>query len=1003
MITNFLKNHRLYVKQLTLISFITLVCISCAQSPNGNSKVLVFSKTSGFRHSSIAAGIKAIEQLGTQHNFEVDATEDASLFNEENLKNYSAVIFLNTTGDVLDYYQQADFERYIQAGGGFVGIHAATDTEYEWPWFGRLVGAYFNGHPAVQKATINVNHSHNHPALEGIPESFTKEDEFYNFKNINPNLNVLMTIDENSYKGGTNGDNHPVTWFHDYDGGRAFYTEFGHTDKTYVNPEFLKIVTGGIKYAMGNGVLDYSKATSDRVPEENRFVQTVLAESMDEPMEMDVLDRYRIAIVERKGALRVFNTLQNKLETVATLPVYTGQEDGLLGIAVDPDYKNNKWIYMIYSPPGDEPKQNVSRFVFDGSKLDMESEKVILEIPTQRDECCHSGGSLEFDAQGNLYISVGDDTNPFKSNGFAPMDESPGRSAWDAQKSSANTNDLRGKILRIKPEADGTYSIPKGNLFPPGTPKTRPEIYVMGCRNPYRISIDQEKGYLYWGDVGPDAGKNDSLRGPKGHDEINQARHAGFWGWPFTRGNNKAYYDYDFETKKSGKQFNPQALINDSPYNTGKKELPPAQPSFIWYGYDKSEEFPWVGTGGRTAMAGPVFYSHHFLNSRNPFPDYFNGKFFAYEWIRGWIYIVTTDQDGNYVKAEPFIPNTKLMHTTDMVFGHDGSLYLLEYGDKWFKQNADSKLSKIKYVSGNRKPIARITTDKKAGGVPLKVRFSAADSEDYDKDSLTYEWNFTNGNDIESTTLNPSFIFKTQGKYQVTLTVTDTKGNASKATQEIQAGNTPPIVSIVLDDTTSVFEDYGRVKYKVVVTDEEDGGTEDGSIKPSDILVTFHYIPQGKDMTLAAQGHQVIQIPEGKVLMDGSDCKACHAIDKKVNGPALIEVAKKYTKSDTDYLVKKVLNGGSGVWGETVMSAHPQLKKVDVQKMVEYILSLNKAKQKNKNQITAEGVLKFTEHIGDDKTGVYLLKASYRDKGHQTMEPLFSSDQFIWHKKNLKK
>ncbi|MEQ6119096.1 ThuA domain-containing protein [Reichenbachiella sp. MALMAid0571] len=1001
--TIFLKKTCLFGRQLMLFSLIALISISCSQPPGGEKKVLVFSKTSGFRHSSIAAGIEAIKKLGSQHNFAVDATEDASWFNEDNLKNYSAVIFLNTTGDVFDYYQQADFERYIQAGGGFVGIHAATDTEYEWPWYGRLVGAYFNGHPAVQKATINVNHSHKHPALEGIPESFTKEDEFYNFKNINPNLNVLMTIDENSYKGGTNGDNHPVTWYHDYDGGRAFYTEFGHTDQTYVNPEFLKIVLGGINYAMGNGVLNYSKATSDRVPEENRFVQTVLAESMDEPMEMDVLDRYSLIIVERKGAVRVFNTLQNKLKTIATIPVYTGQEDGLLGVAVDPDYKNNHWIYMIYSPPGDEPKQNVSRFVFDGKNLDMESEKIVLEIATQRDECCHSGGSLEFDAQGNLYISVGDDTNPFKSNGYAPIDESPGRSAWDAQKSSANTNDLRGKILRIKPEADGSYSIPEGNLFPPGTPKTRPEIYVMGCRNPYRISIDKERGYLYWGDVGPDAGKNDSLRGPKGHDEINQARHAGFWGWPFTRGDNKAYYDYDFENKTSGKQFNPQALINDSPYNTGKRELPPAQPSFIWYGYDKSEEFPWVGTGGRTAMAGPVFYSHHFLNARNAFPDYFDGKLFAYEWIRNWIYIITTDEEGNYMKAEPFIPNTKLIHTSDMVFGHDGSLYLLEYGDKWFKQNADSRLSKIEYVSGNRKPIARITTDKQAGGVPLKVRFSAANSEDYDKDSLTYQWSFTGENGVESVEQNPSFIFKTQGKYKVTLTVTDTEGNASGTTQEIQAGNTPPEVRIVLDDTTSLYKDYGRMKYKVVVTDKEDGSTEDGSIKPSDILVTFHYIPQGKDMTLAAQGHQIKQIPEGKVLMDGSDCKACHAIDKKVNGPALMEIAKKYTKSDTDYLVKKVLNGGSGVWGETVMSAHPQLAEADVQKMVEYILSLNEVQPKNKNQLAAEGVVKFTQHLGDDKTGIYLLKASYIDKGNQNMEPLFSSDQVIWKKENSKK
>ncbi|MFT7036007.1 MAG: cytochrome c, partial [Cyclobacteriaceae bacterium] len=243
---------KLFSYQVKLIArfflpvFVVLFCFACGQ-PNQGKKVLVFSKTLGWRHSSIETGVAALQKLGQQYSFEVDATEDASTFNEDNLKQYDAVIFLNTTGNVLDYYQQADFERYIQSGGGFVGVHAATDTEYDWPWYGRLVGAYFTSHPKIQEAKINVLSTHAHQSLDSIPESFTKTDEFYNFKNINPELNVLMTIDETTYEGGINGASHPMTWYHEYDGGRVFYTNFGHTEETYTEAYFLKMLRGGIE------------------------------------------------------------------------------------------------------------------------------------------------------------------------------------------------------------------------------------------------------------------------------------------------------------------------------------------------------------------------------------------------------------------------------------------------------------------------------------------------------------------------------------------------------------------------------------------------------------------------------------------------------------------------------------------------------------------------------------------------------------------------------------
>jgi len=232
--------------KLLVLSILLLAGISTFARP----KVLVFTKTKGFHHASIPVGIAAVVKLGQENNFDVDTTTDAAKFTYSNLKQYAAVIFLSTTGDVLNDAQQAEFEKYIKAGGGFVGVHAATDTEYDWPWYGNLVGAYFKSHPAQQMATFNVV-DRNFIATKHLPAEWKRFDELYNFKWMAPNLHVLITIDEKSYTGGTMGDNHPMSWYHDYDGGRAFYTELGHTDESYADPLYLQHLLGGIKYAMG--------------------------------------------------------------------------------------------------------------------------------------------------------------------------------------------------------------------------------------------------------------------------------------------------------------------------------------------------------------------------------------------------------------------------------------------------------------------------------------------------------------------------------------------------------------------------------------------------------------------------------------------------------------------------------------------------------------------------------------------------------------------------------
>ncbi|WP_442587296.1 ThuA domain-containing protein [Pedobacter sp. AW31-3R] len=215
-------------------------------------KVLVFSKTQGFHHQSIATGIRAIQDLGKANKFEVDTTTDAGKFSTAYLKQFSAVIFLSPTGDVLNEAQQQAFEKYIQAGGGFAGIHAATDCEFEWSWYGKLVGAYFNGHPKQQEAILRITDRKN-TSTRHLPEVWKRKDEWYNFKSVAEGLQILMTIDEKSYDAGETkmGDVHPVSWYHAYDGGRAFYTALGHTEESYSDPLFLQHLLGGIRYAIG--------------------------------------------------------------------------------------------------------------------------------------------------------------------------------------------------------------------------------------------------------------------------------------------------------------------------------------------------------------------------------------------------------------------------------------------------------------------------------------------------------------------------------------------------------------------------------------------------------------------------------------------------------------------------------------------------------------------------------------------------------------------------------
>jgi glucose/arabinose dehydrogenase len=593
---------------------------------------------------------------------------------------------------------------------------------------------------------------------------------------------------------------------------------------------------GPVKASTASGP---SAATSD-------FEQVKLAsgpDDMGEPMTMAILPNGDVLHDSRDGT--IFYTTKDGLTHVAAkIPVYNHDEEGLQGMAVDNHFSHDRWVYVYYAPPLNTPKTDapdwgtpadfapyvghnqLSRFqLTSGNTIDMASEQKIMQVgPTNRGICCHVGGNIDFDNAGNLYLSAGDDSNPFASDGYAPLDDRPGRnSAYDARRSAANTNDLRGKLLRIHPNPDGSYSIPDGNLFPPGTPKTRPEIYAMGFRNPFRFTVDRKTGIVYLADYGPDAQQADPNRGPENTVEYNRITKAGNFGWPLCIGNNTPYRAYDFATGVSGPAFDCQHPVNDSPYNTGLTNLPPAQPAWIWNHYAGNPLFPQLGGQG-APMGGPVYHYDPSLNSSAAFPSSYDGQFFAYEFSQHWIKPIQMDSKGNIQQINTLTNGRDWAHLVepmDEEFGPDGSLYVLDYGSNWFGGSLDTGLYKINYAPGDKSPTANISATPTSGKSPLTVQFNGSGSTDPENDPLTYAWDFDGNGTVDSTAANPSFTYTANGQYYARLVVTDPSGRTGSAAIHVTVGNTAPQVSFSTPPNGLTFSDGQVVNWHVNVTDPD--------------------------------------------------------------------------------------------------------------------------------------------------------------------------------------
>lgn len=730
--------------------------------------ILVVSLTPDYRHESIPAGNRALRELGTRiaesdsvsevfvdiidSEGEHAATPPTEFPTEASrLSKYDVIVFNNSNDAtspnstetlVLSPDQEEAFKEYVRSGGGVVGIHSAIDNQTAGSFFSHVFGTYYEQHASFQEGTIHVT-DRVHPSTDHLPTEWEVTSEWYTFQATpRGESHILMTADETSYDGKQMDDEaprHPMAWAREVAGGRAWYTALGHAPDLFDDEKFRTHLLGGIRWAAG---LAGGRATGTVW---NAYTKTPLATDTQSPTTLEVTPDGRVFYVDRRDynndstdAIISIDPETNARTTVLELPVDSRRLNGLKGMVLDPEFEKNGWIYLFYGPRSgaiEEPHNRLSRFTVSNGTIDRSTETEILRVPMQRQVGGHIGGDLAWGPDGRqLYLSLGDDTYCCDTD-YAPLDERDGRAGYDAQRTSANTADLRGSILRIVPLNDGSYLIPEGNLFTEANGyqdeiedgRVRPEIYVMGMRNPYRITVDETTGTLYWGDYGPDAGSWDAERGPLATVEYNRAGEPGFYGWPYFTGENIPYKHYNFETDTSGRLFSAERPINGSANNTGLKELPPAEGSMIpaphsweayleypseWSGhvsYDRLREVPFPQLAGGAPMQGPVYY-HKQGHDDSALPRYYNGKAFILERGQNWIKYITFGKEGRPVEVEPFLPGVEFKRPMDLTVGPDGALYLAEWGSEYGAPNEDSGIYRIAAHQSSKYPVVSEST-----------------------------------------------------------------------------------------------------------------------------------------------------------------------------------------------------------------------------------------------------------------------------------------------------
>ncbi len=618
-----------------------------------------------------------------------------------------------------------------------------------------------------------------------------------------------------------------------------------------------------------------STAAAQEFPDQSRFQKVTLNDRPGEPMSLAVLPDGRVLHAARTGEIRLHDPRTGTNNIVTDMKespqkLYQHDEEGVQGIALDPNFAENRWVYVYYSPRLDTPSDVIgtginegdapetlttdadrarlalfngytllSRFKFQDNRLAFNTEQEILRVPASRGLCCHVGGQIDFDGEGNLYLSTGDDTNPFQSAGYAPLDDRANRNpAFDARRTSGNTNDLRGKLLRIKVSEDGSYITPQGNLFRRGQAQTRPEIYAMGFRNPFRFAVNRVTGHVYVGDYSPDAQAADPALGPEGIGRWMIVRRAVNFGWPFCITPSDPYVDHDFTPgAPEGETFNCFGPTNDSRNNTGLRQLPGVTQPDAWYSYNTGAElfpelFQNAEGNGIGPMGGPALQFDRNISSPFRWPRAFDGQPIFYEWTRDYAKVFELNRpNGNQLADIHHLfggddaqnPNVVLDNPMDMEFGPDNALYTLEYGTGFFAELPAAQLARIDYVRGGQyTPVVRGSATPASGTTaPLTVQFSSAGTKDDNGDRLVYAWDFDSNGTVDSRIANPTHTYTAKGVYEATLRVTDQTGRSASWQVRVVVGNQAPQVSLSVVSTTPPFNFGDTVNFTVTITDDQ--------------------------------------------------------------------------------------------------------------------------------------------------------------------------------------
>ena len=717
-----------------------------------------------------------------------------------------------------------------------------------------------------------------------------------------------------------------------------------------------------------------------------RLEREVVVAAADDPVALDFGPSGSIFFVERTGTVKKWEATTGGVSVVGRVPSLTKADAGALGFVLARDFATSGHFFLLYVPEprlADRPHElRVSRFSVRDGRLVDGSEAVLLAIPLEGgDSPAHCGGGLAWDAAGNLLIGIGDNSPPQDLPAVHP-DELP----RDSRRSAANSQDLRGKILRITPAADGTYTIPQGNMFADRS-VGRPEVWLMGARNPFRIAVDAQTGRVVWGDVGGNVDPALDL-GPEGYDELNVTSAPGFYGWPFCSGPNEPWRSFDGATRRArGPFFDPLHVVNESKGNTGLVSLPPSQPALLWYPTSESREWPQLGSGGRSITSGPVYRYDAYPNSTVRLPESLDGAILWGEWMRNFLAVARVAADGTLQSVERLMPDTIFRKPSDLRLGPDGALYIAEYGDAW-AGNTTGQITRVLYRRGHRAPIAQASASVIAGPAPLSVTFDAGGSSDPDagdREALTFSWKFDGATGATGATA--THVFSETGRFPVELTVRDPHGLEARSTVVIAVGNTPPVVRITQPADGSFFEYDRPVAYQVEAVD-----AEDGVLGPEKVLVQY----ERRDRL---RSEDEATVHPGLALMRAGTCFACHRAAEASAGPAYVEVARRHAPdvAAREKLTHKILQGGVGAWGAVPMPPHPQHTAEQAGLMVDWILA---QAEHDARALSAglQGTLTVPapqNEWGAFANGVVILTAAATDGGTPAAAPLSAENRLV--------